>query len=390
MQKDSVNYPELAQHIKQWASELGFADAAICDIDLREHEPQLARWLELGYHGEMQFMAEHGTKRSRPDELVPGTQRVISVKMHYLPPDAGFAKTLKNPNLAYISRYALGRDYHKLMRNRLKKLGQKIEQHCEHELGFRPFVDSAPVLERQIAAKGGLGFTGKHSLLIDQHAGSWFFLGELFVDIPLPTDDASERSAAQSDCGQCVACMTMCPTGAIVEPYVVDARKCISYLTIELKGAIPEQYRSAIGNRIYGCDDCQLICPWNRYSPVTEQSDFHAREQLKDQNLLTLFSWDEATFLKATEGSPIRRIGHQRWLRNLAIALGNAPYSEEVVHALEQRKLDGDELVNEHIDWALDQQQSKQQETAQAIEVKPYKKTQRLIRAVEKGLPRDA
>ncbi|WP_105187961.1 tRNA epoxyqueuosine(34) reductase QueG [Pseudoalteromonas sp. T1lg48] len=388
MPQDTINYPELAQQIKQWASELGFADAAICDIDLRQHEAQLQRWLDLGYHGEMNFMAEHGTKRSRPDELVPGTQRVISLKMHYLPPDAGFAKTLKDPNLAYISRYALGRDYHKLMRNRIKKLGQRISEQVEN-LGFRPFVDSAPVLERQLAAKAGLGFTGKHSLIIDKQAGSWFFLGELFVDIPLPVDDPAERQASLGDCGNCVACMTMCPTGAIVEPFVVDARKCISYLTIELKGAIPERYRQAMGNRIYGCDDCQLICPWNRYGQITAEQDFHARAQLRDQSLLTLFNWDEATFLKNTEGSPIRRIGHQRWLRNIAVALGNAPYDKTIVQALEARLSEVDELVSEHIHWALTQQQNK----AQAIEVKVIsteKKTQRLIRAVEKGLVRDA
>ncbi|WP_105214858.1 tRNA epoxyqueuosine(34) reductase QueG [Pseudoalteromonas sp. T1lg22] len=388
MPQDTINYPELAQQIKQWASELGFADAAICDIDLRQHEAQLRRWLDLGYHGEMNFMAEHGTKRSRPDELVPGTQRVISLKMHYLPPDAGFAKTLKDPNLAYISRYALGRDYHKLMRNRIKKLGERISEQVE-SLGFRPFVDSAPVLERQLAAKAGLGFTGKHSLIIDKQAGSWFFLGELFVDIPLPVDDPTERLASQGDCGNCVACMTMCPTGAIVEPFVVDARKCISYLTIELKGAIPEQYRQAMGNRIYGCDDCQLICPWNRYGQITAEQDFHARAQLRDKSLLALFAWDEATFLKNTEGSPIRRIGHQRWLRNIAVALGNAPYDQAIVQALEEQLDEVDDLVGEHIQWALAQQQRK----AQAIEVKvisTQKKTQRLVRAVEKGLVRDA
>ncbi|WP_105200093.1 tRNA epoxyqueuosine(34) reductase QueG [Pseudoalteromonas sp. T1lg10] len=388
MPQDTINYPELAQQIKQWASELGFADAAICDIDLRQHEAQLQRWLDLGYHGEMNFMAEHGTKRSRPDELVPGTQRVISLKMHYLPPDAGFAKTLKDPNLAYISRYALGRDYHKLMRNRIKKLGERISEQVE-SLAFRPFVDSAPVLERQLAAKAGLGFTGKHSLIIDKQAGSWFFLGELFIDIPLPVDDPTERLASQGDCGNCVACMTMCPTGAIVEPFVVDARKCISYLTIELKGAIPEQYRQAMGNRIYGCDDCQLICPWNRYGQITAEQDFHARAQLRDKSLLALFAWDEATFLKNTEGSPIRRIGHQRWLRNIAVALGNAPYDQAIVQALEERLSEVDELVGEHIHWALAQQQRK----AQAIEVKvisTQKKTLRLVRAVEKGLVRDA
>ncbi|WP_462157163.1 tRNA epoxyqueuosine(34) reductase QueG [Pseudoalteromonas sp. GB56] len=388
MPQDTLNYPELALQIKQWANELGFADAAICDIDLSQYESQLQRWLDLGYHGEMSFMAEHGTKRSRPNELVPGTVRVIALKMHYLPPDAGFAKTLNDPNKAYISRYALGRDYHKLMRNRIKKLGQRISDHVS-ELGFRPFVDSAPVLERQLAEKAGLGFIGKHSLLIDKKAGSWFFLGELFIDIPLPVDDPENNESSQGECGKCVACITMCPTGAIVEPFVIDARKCISYLTIELKGAIPLEYRSAMGNRIYGCDDCQLICPWNRYGEITEEADFYAREQLKDKDLLSLFSWDEQTFLKHTEGSPIRRIGHQRWLRNIAIALGNAPYSEETVTALTEKLTLGDELVNEHIQWALAEQERKRSMIAVAI-IPTEKKTQRLIRAVQKGLPRDA
>ncbi|MFY8273675.1 tRNA epoxyqueuosine(34) reductase QueG [Pseudoalteromonas sp. SSDWG2] len=392
MSQHSLNYPDLALKIKQWAKELGFADAAICDIDLREHEAQLNRWLELGYHGEMSFMAEHGTKRSRPEELVPGTQRVISLKMHYLPPDAGFARTLKDTTKAYISRYALGRDYHKLMRNRIKKLGQYIEHYLsqfEQSLGYRPFVDSAPVLERQIAAKAGLGFIGKHSLLIDKQAGSWFFLGELFIDLPLPVDAPTPDSASNGDCAKCVACLTMCPTGAIVEPFVVDARKCISYLTIELKGSIPEQFRKAIGNRIYGCDDCQLICPWNRYGEITQEQDFHAREQLKDQDLLTLFSWDENTFLKHTEGSPIRRIGHERWLRNIAIALGNAPFSENTVTALEDKLQGASDMLKEHLEWALAQQQQKKLVIA-CETISPDKKTQRLIRAVHKGLPRDA
>lgn len=392
MKTTTVNYPELAEQIKQWGQELGFAQVAITDIDLSQHEAQLQRWLDANYHGEMEFMAAHGMKRARPAELVPNTQRVISVKMHYLPPDASFAKSLNDPQQAYISRYALGRDYHKLMRNRLKKLGQKIAEYSE-QLGFRPFVDSAPVLERQIAEKAGLGFTGKHSLLIDKHAGSWFFLGELFVDIPLPIDDATKSSANKADCAQCVACITMCPTGAIVAPYVVDARKCISYLTIELKGSIPKQYRQAIGNRIYGCDDCQLICPWNRYGEVTQEADFHARPQLKNQPLLTLFNWSEATFLTNTEGSPIRRIGHERWLRNIAIALGNAPFSAEIIEQLNAKRETASELVKEHIDWALAQQSEKQQEKQRAIAVNvviPNKKTARLIRAVQKGLPRDA
>ena len=371
------DYKNLAQQIKAWGQELGFSEVGITDIDLSKHETQLQRWLDAGYHGNMDYMAAHGMKRARPAELVPGTQRVISVKMNYLPPDAGFAKTLKNSEKAYISRYALGRDYHKLMRNRLKKLGQKIELEIG-EYGFRPFVDSAPVLERQLAEKAGLGWRGKHSLLINKEAGSWFFLGELFVDLPLPIDAENTFEG----CGKCVACITLCPTGAIVEPYVVDARKCISYLTIELQGPIPEQYRTLLGNRIYGCDDCQLVCPWNRYGQLTDENDFHPRIQLKDKDLLELFAWDEATFLKNTEGSPIRRIGHERWLRNLAVGLGNAEFSPSIIHALEDKSLACSELVLEHINWALQQQRNKQGTI--------LRKTARLIRIVEKGLPRDA
>ncbi|BBW90472.1 epoxyqueuosine reductase [Pseudoalteromonas sp. PS1M3] len=370
------DYPKLAQQIKAWGKELGFSEVGITDIDLTKHEQQLQRWLDAGFHGSMDYMAAHGMKRARPDELIPGTQRVISVKMNYLPPDAGFAKTLKNKQKAYISRYALGRDYHKLIRNRLKKLGQKIEQEVG-EYGFRPFVDSAPVLERQLAEKAGLGWRGKHSLLINKEAGSWFFLGELFIDLPLPVDNENTFEG----CGKCVACITLCPTGAIVEPYVVDARKCISYLTIEHQGPIPEQYRTLLGNRVYGCDDCQLVCPWNRYGQITDERDFHPRTQLKDKDLLELFSWDETTFLKNTEGSSIRRIGHERWLRNLAVGLGNANFDPDIISALEQ-KIDGcSDLVKEHIQWALDQQNNKQPS---------LRKTQRLIRIVEKGLPRDA
>ena len=372
-----LDYLELAQQIKQWGKQLGFAEVGITDIDLSEHEAQLQRWLDLGYHGEMHYMAAHGMKRARPAELVPGTQRVISVKMNYLPPDASFARALNNKEIAYISRYALGRDYHKVMRNRLKQLGKKIET-AVGEFGYRPFVDSAPVLERQLAEKAGLGWRGKNSLLIHKKAGSWFFLGELFIDLPLPIDTPNEEEG----CGKCNACITLCPTGAIVAPYVVDARKCISYLTIELQGPIPEQYRPLLGNRIYGCDDCQLVCPWNRYGQLTDEADFNPRQQLKDQELLTLFAWDEATFLKNTEGSPIRRIGHERWLRNLAVGLGNADANPNILYSLQQRLPEVSALVKEHILWAIAQQQQKQ-ETAQ-------RKHKRLIRIIEKGLPRDA
>ena len=372
-----IDYIELAAKIKQWGKEFGFAEVGITDIDLSEHEAQLQRWLDNGYHGEMSYMAAHGMKRARPAELVPGTQRIISVKMNYLPPEASFAKALANKTTAYISRYALGRDYHKVIRNKLKKLGQKIEQEVG-QFGFRPFVDSAPVLERQLAEKAGLGWRGKNSLLIHKQAGSWFFLGELFVDLPLPIDEPNNEEG----CGKCTACLTLCPTGAIVEPYVVDARKCISYLTIELQGPIPKQYRPLLGNRVYGCDDCQLVCPWNRFGQLTQEDDFIPRKNLKDQELLTLFNWTEETFLKNTEGSPIRRIGFERWQRNLAVGLGNAPFNQDIIDKLVLALPNSSELVQEHIEWALTQQRSKKEELD--------RKQARLIRIIEKGLPRDA
>ncbi|MDI9223848.1 tRNA epoxyqueuosine(34) reductase QueG [Pantoea sp. EA-12] len=379
-----MSYPldlhQLAQQIKLWGRELGFQQVGICDTDLSAEEPKLQEWLEKQYHGEMDWMARHGMMRARPHELLPGTLRVISVRMNYLPAKAAFATTLKNPHLGYVSRYALGRDYHKVLRNRLKKLGEMIQAHCG-ELNFRPFVDSAPILERPIAAKAGLGWTGKHSLILNREAGSWFFLGELLIDLPLPVDQPQEEQ-----CGRCVACITICPTAAIVEPYVVDARRCISYLTIELEGAIPEEFRPLIGNRIYGCDDCQLICPWNRYGQLTDEDDFSPRAVLHAPPLVELFAWDEAKFLRITEGSAIRRIGHLRWLRNIAVALGNAPWAEENLAVLQMRKGEHP-LLDEHIDWAIAQQLHKR--AAEAVDVQPAKK-QRLVRAVEKGLPRDA
>ncbi|MFV7772037.1 tRNA epoxyqueuosine(34) reductase QueG [Shewanella marisflavi] len=374
---------QLALKIKQWGKALGFAQIGICDTDLSAEEAKLQAWLDKGYHGEMNYMASHGMMRARPAELHPGTTRVISARMDYLPPEAGFATHLKDPNLAYISRYAGGRDYHKMIRNRLKKLGQQIEAELT-SLGlerpnYRPFVDSAPILERPLADKAGLGWTGKHSLLLNHEAGSWFFLGELLIDLPLPVD-----IPVKADCNTCVACIKSCPTNAIVEPYVVDGRRCISYLTIELQGAIPEEFRPLMGNRIYGCDDCQLVCPVNSEAPLTNESDFHTRVPLKYPELLTLFAWSEAEFLKFTEGSAIRRIGHKRWLRNIAVALGNAPASKEIVAALETRRdsEEVDEMVREHIDWALARQANGGDQ--------PNRKTQRVIRAVEKGLARDA
>ncbi len=375
------NLEQLAQNIKEWGQALGFQQIGICDTDISQHERYLQAWLDKGYHGTMSYMENHGMKRARPDELVPGTIRVISVRMDYLPPDAQFARNLKHTQNAYISRYALGRDYHKLVRKRLKQLAQKIEQHCD-SLQYRPFVDSAPVLEHALAQKAGIGWTGKHSLTLNREAGSWFFLGELFIDLPLPVDQPAE-----DHCGSCTACITICPTQAIVAPYQVDARRCISYLTIELEGAIPEEYRSLIGNRVYGCDDCQLICPWNRFAHLTQESDFHSRPWLKDQSLLTLIAWDEATFLEKTEGSAIRRIGYEKWQRNLAVGIGNAPFDPRNIEALETQKSRVSNMVKEHIDWAIAQQRNKQQQIDVVV---LERQTLRLTRSIEKGLPRDA
>lgn len=370
-----MDYHSLADQIKQWAIELGFDKVGISDIDLKDQEPALQKWLDAGFHGEMDWMARHGMMRARPAELLPGTLRVISARMNYLPPEAQFAANLSDPTQAYISRYALGRDYHKLVRNQLKKLGEKIAQEVG-ELGFRPFVDSAPILERPLAQKAGLGWTGKHSLILDKESGSWFFLGELLVDIPLPTDTPSENA-----CGKCSSCITSCPTNAIVEDGIVDSRRCISYLTIEFDGVIPLEFRKAMGNRIYGCDDCQLVCPWNRFSELTQQKDFHRRPAFNSPDLVELFLWDEKTFLKNMEGSAIRRIGHQQWQRNLAIAMGNAPYSERIVTVLSEAKGQS-EFLDIHINWALEQQNSQLP--------MDNKKQQRLIRIIRKGLTRDA
>ena len=376
-----INYPQLAEKIKLWGQELGFSQVGITDIDLSAHEQGFTEWLTQNYHGNMDYMARHGLMRARPAELLPGTLRCISVRLNYLPTNAKFAKLLKKTDHAYISRYALGRDYHKLMRNRLKQLGEKIKQHCQ-ALNYRPFVDSAPIMERPLAEKAGLGWTGKHTLLINPKAGSWFFLGELLVDIPLPID-----KTPKNECGSCVACLKICPTNAIVAPYIVDARRCISYLTIELKEKIPEELRPLMGNRIYGCDDCQLICPWNKFGQLGDVEDFQARHQLDDSSLLALFAWDEKTFLNNFKGSPIRRIGYAQWQRNIAVALGNAPYQADIVIILTTKLGQINELVDEHIQWALIQQNKKK--AHQSIKVNE-RLTARLIRSIEKGLPRDA
>lgn len=355
-----MNSPEisdvakLALQIKDWGRELGFQQVGISDVDLAEAEGHLQRWLERNFHGEMAFMEQHGHKRSRPELLVPGTVRVVSVRMDYLSGTAAtMNQALGDPFKAYVSRYALGRDYHKLMRQRLQKLADRIQAHYG-SFGYRAFVDSAPVLERALAEKSGLGWIGKHSNLINRRAGSWFFLGELYTDLPLPTD-----SPTGAHCGNCTACLDICPTQAIVAPYQVDARRCISYLTIELKGSIPESLRPMIGNRIYGCDDCQLVCPWNRFARMTEEPDFLARHRLDHRQLVEIFAWSEDEFLCKTEGSAIRRIGHQRWLRNLAVALGNATSSPAIIEALSTRLHHASELVREHVVWALSRHEKK-------------------------------
>lgn len=344
----------LAQQIKLWARELGFQDAGITGIDLSEHEAYLKSWLAKGFHGEMGYLADHGNKRSRPDELVPSTISIISVRMDYLPGDTQAVKVLQSSSQAYISRYALGRDYHKVIRKRLAKLANKITEVAGH-FGYRAFVDSAPVLEKALAEKAGLGWIGKNTLLLNSKAGSWFFLGELYTNLPLPID----APQATKHCGSCQACLDICPTDAFVGPFQLDARKCISYLTIELKGAIPEALRPKIGNRVFGCDDCQLVCPWNKFAKPTQETDFLPRHKLDSSDLTTLFLWTEEQFLSATEGSPIRRTGYKGWLRNLAVGLGNAATTPEVIAALNSRKDFPNDMVREHVLWALKQHHMK-------------------------------
>lgn len=351
----AVDFSALLSEMREWATALGFQQLGVAGIELGADETHLLNWLRQGRHGEMDYMASHGSKRSRPQELVPGTLRVVSVRMDYLPAQArpGF-DVLAEPQRAYVARYALGRDYHKLMRTRLQKLANRIAERVG-PFGYRAFVDSAPVLERALARDAGLGWIGKHTCLINRDAGSWFFLGELYTDLPLPLD-----TPASAHCGTCRRCLDICPTQAIVAPYEVDARRCIAYLTIELRGPIPLELRRAMGNRVFGCDDCQLVCPWNKFATPTVEADFSPRHDLDDAALIELFEWDEAEFLRRTEGSPIRRTGHVGWLRNIAVALGNAPYSAATVAALEQRRHHPAEIVREHVAWALAEQADKQ------------------------------
>ena len=339
---------QLAQRIRALAREAGFQRCGISDIVLDEDEGHLRDWLAQGLYGSMDWMARHGDKRSRPAELIPGTLRVISVGLDYGRRDDQEAwETLADGERAYVARYALGRDYHKLMRQRLQRLAERIAE-VVGPFGHRVFVDSAPVLERALARNAGLGWIGKHTCLIDRNGGSWFFLGEIYVDLPLPVD-----TPATPHCGTCTRCIDVCPTGAITAPYRLDARRCISYLTIEHEGAIPLELREPIGNRIFGCDDCQLVCPWNKFAKRSDEPDFRARNNLDEASLAELFAWTEEEFLQRTEGSALRRSGHQRWLRNIAVALGNAPTTPEVVAALESRRHCDDGLVREHVEWAL-------------------------------------
>jgi epoxyqueuosine reductase len=341
----------LLQQIRQWASELGFQQVGITGVELGEHEAYLQRWLDAGYHGNMDYMARHGSKRSRPEELVPGTLRILSLRMDYLTNDSQAEEVLASSEKAYISRYTLGRDYHKLMRKRLSQLARRIEE-AVGAGQYRAFVDSAPVLERAVAEQAGLGWIAKNTMLINADAGSWFFLGEIYTDLPLPVD----APQTQKHCGTCTACLDICPTNAFTGPFQLDARKCISYLTIEHHGSIDPDLRPLMGNRIFGCDDCQLCCPWNKFARATDEEDFHPRHGLADADLVELLLWDEATFLARTEGSAIRRIGFERWLRNVAVALGNAPRSDVVINALLQRLTYPSPVVQEHVAWALEQQ----------------------------------
>ncbi|MGH1439830.1 MAG: tRNA epoxyqueuosine(34) reductase QueG [Cellvibrionaceae bacterium] len=355
--KQAMFYQQLADDIKTWGKELGFQHIGITDVELGPHKQFLQEWLDKGYHGEMAWMKAHQPQRNDPSTLVPEAIRIISARMDYLPENTQQVKILKQPEKAYISRYALGRDYHKLIRKRLATLAKKIQQTCdenkEHSsaINQRPFVDSAPVLEKAFAEKAGLGWIGKHTVLLNASVGSWFFLGELMTNLPLPID----QQQSKNQCGDCEACLKICPTDAFVAPYKLDATRCISYLTIELKEAIPLEFREAMGNRVFGCDDCQLICPWNKYAKPTNEKDFSPRHELNDTDLVTLFLWTEEEYLKNTEGSAIRRIGYERWLRNLAVGLGNAKPTADITEALKKRADFPSSMVQEHVSWALEQ-----------------------------------
>ena len=342
----------IAADIKKWGVELGFQEVSFTDIDLSKYEHHLKDWIDRNYHGAMSYMAENHDKRCHPEQLVPGTIRVVCVRMDYALDSEDSLESMQNTGKAYVSRYARGRDYHKLIRKRLQKLARRI-QDVAGPFGYRAFVDSAPVLERALAEKSGMGWIGKNTMLINKQAGSWFFLGELFTDLPLPVDEQ-----VSDHCGSCSSCLDICPTNAFVKPNLLDATRCISYLTIELRTSIPVEFRKLMGNRIYGCDDCQIVCPWNKFSKPTDEKDFTPRHNLDDAQLVDLFGWSEREFLNRTEGSAIRRIGYDCWLRNIAIALGNAPSSKAIDRALCARLNNVSDMVNEHIEWALLQHES--------------------------------
>jgi epoxyqueuosine reductase len=347
----AIDYHRLAADIRTWGAELGFGAVGIAGVELAADEAHLVNWLEAGFHGEMGYMARHGTKRSRPPDLAPGTVRVIAARMDYAPPGIENAwDMLADDGRAYVSRYALGRDYHKILRSRLQKLADRIAE-VTGPFGHRVFTDSAPVLEKALARDAGLGWIGKHTLLLSREAGSWFFLGEIYTDLPLPLD-----SPASAHCGTCTRCIEICPTQAIVAPYRLDARRCISYLTIELRGPIPEDLRPLIGNRVFGCDDCQLVCPWNKFAKVAAEAGFAPRHGLDSAGLVELFAWSEDEFLRRTEGMAIRRTGYEGWLRNIAVALGNARRTDAIVDALKARADDASPIVREHVAWALARQ----------------------------------
>jgi epoxyqueuosine reductase len=343
----SLDLERLAAAVKAWGRELGFQAVGIGGIDLSEAEPRFEDWLARGYAGELDYMRKHGAKRTRPAELVPGTLRVISARMDYSPEAADAGAVLADGAKAYVARYALGRDYHKTLRRRLQRLAERIEGEAG-AFGYRVFTDSAPVLEVELARQAGLGWRGKNTLLLARESGSFFFLGEIYTDLPLPVD-----APVSEHCGSCRRCIDACPTQAIVAPYVLDARRCISYLTIELKGSIPVELRPLIGNRVYGCDDCQTVCPWNGYARVSPEPDFRVRNGLDGADLVELFAWTEPQFRERTAGSAIARIGYERWSRNLAVGLGNAPTTRAVVAALRRRADDRSALVREHVAWAL-------------------------------------
>lgn len=352
LHNDTKAQYRLAQNIKTWGRELGFDAVGIADTDLAKEEAQLLEWLAQGMHGDMDYMQAHGSKRTRPAELIPGTVSIISVRLNYLPASSANPEDiLNNPDKAYIARYALGRDYHRVIRKRLQKLAEKIESEYG-SFAYRAFCDSAPVLEKPIAKKAGIGWQGKNTVLIDCEAGSWFFLGELYTNLALPPSTPSEKTY----CGSCQSCMDVCPTNAIIAPGKIDARKCIAYLTIEFKGSIPLEMRRAIGNRVFGCDDCQIFCPWNRQPHYSQEPAFNPRNHIDDIDLIELFGWSRWQFEQKLTGSPIRRAGYECWLRNLSVAIGNAPYHEKNVKALAQRRCYPSALVAEHVRWALKEQ----------------------------------